>query len=72
MNTYLVVIFGDLNKAQVVKVPYRKSPNSEIKTPMSFNCLNLLKPNEHTEDYHIRKPNDEKFLFEIEDKNMFM
>ena len=24
--------------------------------------------NEHTEDYHIRNPNDENFLFEIGDK----
>ena len=36
---------------------------------MSFNYLNLFKPNEHTEDYHLRKPNDENFLFEIENKN---
>ena len=36
---------------------------------MSFKCLNLFKPNEHTEDYHIRQPNDENFLFEIGDKN---
>ena len=35
---------------------------------MSFVYLSLLKPNEHTEDYHIRKPNDENILLEIEDK----
>ena len=29
----------------------------------------MFKPNEHTEDYHIKKPNDENFLLEIEDKN---
>ena len=28
-------------------------------------CLNQKK---HTEDYNIRKPNDKKFLFKIEDK----
>ena len=30
--------------------------------------MNLLKPNEHNEDYHIREPDDENFLFQIEDK----
>ena len=28
----------------------------------------MFRLNEHSEDYHIRKPNDENFLFEIEDK----
>ena len=28
----------------------------------------MFKPNVHKEDYHIRKPNNEKFLFDIEDK----
>ena len=49
-------------------MPYRDSSNDEIETVMSFNYLNLLKPIEHTENYHIRKPNDENFLFEIGDK----
>ena len=38
---------------------------------MNFKKLNLFQPNEHTEDYHIRKPNNENFLFEIEDKKVF-
>ena len=36
---------------------------------MSFNCLNWFEPNEHTEDYHMRKPNDEIGFFKNEDKN---
>ena len=28
----------------------------------------MFKPNEETEDYHIRKPNDGNFLFKIGDK----
>ena len=28
----------------------------------------MFQPNNHTEDYHIRKPNDENFLFGIKDK----
>ena len=39
---------------------------------MSFDYKHLFRPNEHTEDYHIRKPNDENFLFKIEDKKIFM
>ena len=70
-NTYLVLKFSDLNKAQIYKMPYRDSPHHEIEIVMSFNYLYLLKPNEHKEDDHIRKPNSEKFLFEIGDKMYF-
>ena len=35
---------------------------------MSFDYLHLFRPNEHTEDYYIRKKNIENFLFKIEDK----
>ena len=66
-NTYMVLIFSDLN-AQIYKMPYRNSPHQEIEILMSFNYLNLFKPNEHTEDYHTRKQNNENFLFEIGDK----
>ena len=65
--TYMVLIFGDLKKAQIYKIPSRKSPYQEIEILMSFVYLHLFRPNEHTEDYHIRKPNDENFLFKIED-----
>ena len=68
-NTYLVLFFSDLNKAQIYKMLYRNSPHQEIETVMCFNYLNVFKPNEHTEDYHFRKPNDKNFLFEIRDKN---
>ena len=49
-------------------MPNRNSPHQEIETVISSEYLNLFKPNEHTEDYHNRKPNDENFLFEIGDK----
>ena len=35
---------------------------------MSFDYLNVFRLNEHTEDYYIRKPNNENFLFESEHK----
>ena len=67
-NTYMVLIFSDINKAQIYKMLCRVSSYHEIEIVMSFDYLNVFKPNEHTEDYHMRKPNDENFLFEIEDK----
>ena len=66
--TYIVLIFADLKKAQIYKMPYRDSPHHEIEILMSFDYLYLLRPNEHTEDYHIRKPNNANFFFKIEDK----
>ena len=67
-NTHLVLILKDLNEAQIYKMPYRHSSNHEIEIVMGFKYLNVFKPNEHTEDYHIGKPDDEIFLFEIETK----
>ena len=55
-NTYLVLIFSDLNIAQIYKLPYRDNSHHEIEFLVSFNQLNLL------------KPNDEKVLSEILDK----
>ena len=64
----MVLIFSDLNNAYIFKKPYRNSPHHETELLISFKYLNLFKPNEYTEDYQIAKPNDENFLFEIEDK----
>ena len=68
-NNYMVLFFIDLEKAQIYKMPNRNSPHQKIEIFMSFFYLLLFRPNEHSEDYHIRKPNDESFLFQIEDKN---
>ena len=68
-NTYMVLLFTHLNKAQIYKIPSRISPHREREIVMSFDYLNVFRPNEHTEDYHIRKPNSARFLFKIEDKN---
>ena len=66
-NNYMVLTFTDLNKAQIYKIPYRDSPHHEIEILMSFDYLQLFRPNEH-----IRDPNNENFLFKIEDKKIFM
>ena len=71
-NTCMVLIFSDLNKAQSYKMPCRVGSRDELDMVMSFSYLNVFNPNEHTEDYHVRKPTDENFLFEIEDKKIFM
>ena len=71
-NTYMVLLFTDLNKAQISKMPYRDSPHHEIEILMSFDYLHLFRLNEHTEEYYLRKPNNETFLFIIENKNIFM
>ena len=71
-NNSLVSIFSDLNKALIYKMPYREGPHHEIEIAMSFNYLILVRPNEHSEDFYIRKPNDEIFLFQIGDKNISM
>ena len=36
-NIYLVLIFRDLNKVQIYKMPCRVSSNDEIEIVMSFN-----------------------------------
>ena len=59
-NTYMVLIFTDLKKAQIYKMPYRNSPHQEIEKVMSFDYLHVFGPDENNRD--------ENFLFEIEDK----
>ena len=64
----MVLIFSDSNKAQNYKMPYRNSPHQEDEILRRFDYLHVFRPNEHSEDYHIGKPNDENFLFKIGDK----
>ena len=59
-NTYMVLIFSDLNKAQIYKIPYRDSPHHEIEILMSFDYLHLIGPD--------GKAVDGNFLFDTEPK----
>ena len=59
-NTYIVLIFADLKKAQIYKMPYRDSPHHEIEILMSFDYLHVFGPDENNKDGN--------FLFEFEDK----
>ena len=56
-NTNMDLLFSDLNKAQIYKMPYRDGPHQEIEILMTFDYLNVF------------KPNNENFLFEIGEKN---
>ena len=59
-NNYIVLIFTDLEKAQIYKIPYRDSPHQEIEILMSFDYLHVFGPDENNKGGN--------FLFEIEDK----
>ena len=59
-NTFMVLIFSDLKKAQIYKIPYRNSPHQEIEIVMSFDYLHVSGPDENHKDGN--------FLFEIGDK----
>ena len=61
-NTYLVLIFSDLKKAQIYKMLYRDSPHREIEILMSFDYLQVFGLDE---DENNKEAN---FLFEISDK----
>ena len=41
----MVLLFSALNKAQIYKMPHRDSPHHEIEILMSFDYLNVFKPN---------------------------
>ena len=58
--TYIVLIFTDLKKAQIYKIPYRDSPHHEIEIVMSFDYLHIFGSDENKKDGN--------FLFEIENK----
>ena len=59
-NTYMVLIFSDLKKAQIFKIPYRYSPHQGIEIVMNFDYLHVFGPDENNKDGN--------FLFEIENK----
>ena len=67
-STYMVLIFTDLKKVQIYKMPYRNSHHQEIEIITKFDYQHLLKPNELDEKTHARKETNENFLFKIEDK----
>ena len=67
-NTYVVLIFTDLKKAQIHKMPYRNIPHQEIEIVKKFDYQRLFKPMGLDEKTHAKKETNENFLFKIEDK----
>ena len=61
-NTYMVLIFTDLKKAQIYKIPYRNGHHQEIEIVTKFDYQLLFKP------FDLDKETDTNFLFKIEDK----
>ena len=71
-KTHLVLIFTDLKKAQIYKLPHRNSPHHKIEILMSFDYLHLFRPSKHSADYHIRKPKTKIFYSKLKIKNIIM
>ena len=67
-NTYMVLIFTDLKKAQIYKRPYRNSPHQEIEIDTKFHYQHLFKLFGLDERTRARRETNENFLFKIEDK----
>ena len=67
-NTYIVLIFTDLKKAQIYKMPYRNSHHQEIEIVTEFDYQHLFRPFGLDERTHARRETNENFLFKIEDK----
>ena len=68
-NTYMVLIFTDLKKAQIYKMPYKNSHCQEIEIVTKFDYQHLFRPFRLEERTHARREANEKFLCIIEDKN---
>ena len=67
-NTYMVLIFTDLKKAQIYKMPYRNSCHQEIEIVKNFDYQHIFKPFDLVKKTHAKIVTDENFLFKIEDK----
>ena len=70
-NTYMVLIFSDLKKAQIYKMTYRDSPHQEIEIVTKFDYLHLFEPNELDEKTHAMIQTNKTFLFKIGGKKYF-
>ena len=70
-NTSLVLLFTDLKKAQIYKMPNRNGHHQEIEIVTKIDYQHLFKPNGLDEKTRARKETNQKFLFKIEDKKYF-
>ena len=63
-NTYIVLIFTGLKRAQIYKMPYRNSPHKEIEIVMSFDYLHVFGADENSKDRNILfEIGNEKYIY---------
>ena len=67
-DTYKVLIFTDLKKAQIYKMPNRNSHQQGIEIVTKFDYQHSFKPNGLDEKTRAGKENNAIFLFKIEDE----
>ena len=68
-STYMVLIFTDLKKTQIYKMPTGNSHHQEIVIVTKFDYQHLFKPSGLDERTHARRETNENFLFKTEDKS---
>ena len=62
-NTYMILIFTDLKKAQIYKMPFRDSSHQEIEIVTKFDYQHLFKPFEKTNENFLFKIGDKKYIY---------
>ena len=59
-NTYMILIFTDLKKAQIFKMPYTKRPRQENEKVMSFDYLRVFGLDENNKDGNFLLENENR------------
>ena len=71
-NTYMILIFTDLKKSQIYKMPFRDSLHQEIEMVTKFDYQHLFKPFELDEKTHARRELTKTSYSKLKIKNIFM
>ena len=62
-NTFMILIFTDLKKPQIYKMPFRDSPYQEIEMVTKFDYQHLFNPFEKTNENFLFKIGDKKYIY---------
>ena len=68
----MVLLFTDLKKAQLFKMPYRNSPHQEIEILMSFDYLHLFGPEGKADDGNFLSKIEYKKYIHVGGKKLFL
>ena len=71
-NTYMVLVFTDLKKAQIYKMPYRKSHHQEIEIVTKFDYQHLFRPFGLMEKHMLEEKLTKTSYSKLKIKNIFM